>query len=191
MLIGGIIAGPVTGFIDPARDFGALYQPAIKLAVAVILFESGLGLNFRQLRHAGWPLASLVLIGVPIAWILNAGAAHYVAGLPLEVAILFGGILVVTGPTVIGPLLRQLRVGARVRDLLKWEGVVNDPIGALLAVLTLAYISYAGEGGSALREIGLHVAVAGPFALVQLGRASRRAEGWHEGENQRVRVNTK
>jgi NhaP-type Na+/H+ or K+/H+ antiporter len=177
MLIGGIIAGPVTGFIDPARDFGALYQPAIKLAVAVILFESGLGLNFRQLRHAGWPLASLVLIGVPIAWFLNAGAAHYVAGLPLEVAILFGGILVVTGPTVIGPLLRQLRVGARVRDLLKWEGVVNDPIGALLAVLTLAYISYAGEGGSALREIGLHVALAGLFAIV-LGIALAGAIGW-------------
>ncbi len=165
MLAGGIIAGPITGFIDPAVDFGTLYQPAIKLAVAIILFEGGLSLDFRELRHAGWPVGRLVLIGAPVAWILGAYAGHYAAGLPIEIAVLFGGILVVTGPTVVGPMLRQLRIGARPRDVLKWEGIVNDPLGALLAVLTLAYISYSGESGSAFRDIGIHVGLASLLAI--------------------------
>lgn len=134
MLIAGVLAGPVTGLIDPQRDFGALQQPIIKLAVAVILFEGGLSLNFRDLRHAGPAVLRLVVIGVPVGLVLGTGAAFFGAGLPLGISALFGGILVVTGPTVIGPMLRSLRVPARVRDTLKWEGIVNDPIGALLAV---------------------------------------------------------
>ncbi|EMD83423.1 cation:proton antiporter [Pacificimonas flava] len=168
MLLGGILAGPVFGFIDPQQDFGQLYQPAIKLAVAVILFEGGLSLNFRELKQAGWAVGRLVFIGVPVAWALGAFTAHYAAGLPWEPAILFSGILVVTGPTVIGPMLRQLRIGSRPRNILKWEGIVNDPIGALLAVVTLAYISYADPvgGGSVLRDIGLHIGAASAFAIV-------------------------
>ena len=142
MLLAGIVAGPVTGLIDPRADFGELFQPMVKLAVAVILFEGGLSLNFRDLRHAGWPVLRLVILGVPIGWVLGTLAAHYGAGLPWSVAALFGGILVVTGPTVIGPMLRTLRVGNRVRNILKWEGIVNDPIGALLAVAIFAYVSY-------------------------------------------------
>lgn len=159
MLIAGVIAGPVTGLIDPQRDFGALQQPIIKLAVAVILFEGGLSLNFRELRHAGSAVARLVLIGVPIGWVLGTLAAHYAAGLPLGISALFGGILVVTGPTVIGPMLRTLRVPATVRDTLKWEGIVNDPIGALLAVAIFAYITYIGPDRDAV-AIGFDVAAA-------------------------------
>ncbi len=159
MLIAGIIAGPVTGLIDPQRDFGALQQPIIKLAVAVILFEGGLSLNFRDLRHAGSAVLRLVLIGVPVGWVLGTAAAFYGAGLPLGISALFGGILVVTGPTVIGPMLRTLRVPARVRDTLKWEGIVNDPIGALLAVAIYAYITYVGPDRSAV-AIGFDVAAA-------------------------------
>ena len=110
----------MTGLVDPQRDFGALHLKA----VAVILFEGGL-INFRELRHAG---------SAVIGWVLGTMAAHYAGGLPLGISALFGGILVVTGPTVIGPMLRTLRVPNRVRDTLKWEGIVNDPIGALLAV---------------------------------------------------------
>ena len=150
MLIAGIIAGPVTGLIDPQRDFGALQQPIIKLAVAVILFEGGLSLNFRELRHAGSAVLRLVLIGVPVGWFLGTMTVHYAAGLPLGISALFGGILVVTGPTVIGPMLRTLRVPNRVRDTLKWEGIVNDPIGALLAVAIFAYITYIGPDRDAV-----------------------------------------
>jgi len=159
MLIAGVIAGPVTGMIDPQRDFGALQQPIIKLAVAVILFEGGLSLNFRELRHAGTAVLRLVLVGVPIGWLLGTLAAHYAAGLPLGISALFGGILVVTGPTVIGPMLRTLRVPNRVRDTLKWEGIVNDPIGALLAVAIFAYVTYIGPDRDAV-AIGFDVAAA-------------------------------
>ena len=159
MLIAGVLAGPVTGLIEPQRDFGALQQPIIKLAVAVILFEGGLSLNFRDLRHAGPAVLRLVVIGVPVGLLLGTGAAFYGAGLPLGISALFGGILVVTGPTVIGPMLRSLRVPARVRDTLKWEGIVNDPIGALLAVAIYAYITYIGPDRSAV-AIGLDVAAA-------------------------------
>jgi NhaP-type Na+/H+ or K+/H+ antiporter len=156
MLIVGILVGPVSalipldifrgGLINPERDFGALMEPIIKLAVAVILFEGGLSLNFRELRHAGWAVMRLVIIGVPLGWFLGTLAGHYGAGLSWEVSALFGGILVVTGPTVVGPMLRSLRVGSRVSNILKWEGIVNDPIGALLAVFIFAYITYGGSG---------------------------------------------
>ena len=148
MLIVGIIAGPVLGIIDPERDFGALQEPIIKLAVAVILFEGGLSLNFRELRQAGGAVTTMVLIAGPIAWVLGTGAAHYGAGLSWEISALLGGIMIVTGPTVIGPMLRTLRVPSRVRNILKWEGIVNDPIGALLAVGIYAYITYEGANAN-------------------------------------------
>ena len=163
MLIAGVVAGPVLGLVVPARDLGELQQPIIKLAVAVILFEGGLSLNFRDLRHAGAAVGRLVVIGVPLAWGLGTAAAHYGAGLPLGISALLGGILVVTGPTVIGPMLRTLRVPAAVRDTLKWEGIVNDPIGALLAVAIFAYIEYAGPGRDVF-AIGLDIAGATLFA---------------------------
>ena len=144
MLIVGIIAGPVLGIIDPERDFGALQEPIIKLAVAVILFEGGLSLNFRELRQVGGAVTAMVFVAGPIAWGLGTAAAHYGAGLSWEISALLGGIMIVTGPTVIGPMLRTLRVPSRVRNILKWEGIVNDPIGALLAVGIYAYITYEG-----------------------------------------------
>ena len=144
MLLAGIIAGPVLGLIDPKRDFGPLNEPIIKLAVAVILFEGGLSLRFSELRNAGSAVVRLVLIGVPLGWALGSAAAYYGAGLSLEVSLLFGGILVVTGPTVIGPLLRSLNIEPRVKNMLKWEGIVNDPIGALLAIGIYAYITHSG-----------------------------------------------
>ncbi|MEE4350735.1 MAG: sodium:proton antiporter [Pacificimonas sp.] len=167
MLAGGILAGPVFGLIDPIAEFGPLYQPAIKLAVAIILFEGGLSLNFRELKHSGWAVGRLVVIGAPVAWVLGAFTLRYAAGLPWEPSILFAGILVVTGPTVIGPMLRQLRVGSRPRDILKWEGIVNDPLGALFAVVTLAWITYADTSGSGsmLQDIGLHIGAASLFAI--------------------------
>ncbi|GAA0737741.1 cation:proton antiporter [Sphingomonas japonica] len=163
MLIAGILAGPVTGIIVPDRDLGVLQEPIIKLAVAVILFEGGLSLNFRELRHAGWPVLRLVVLGVPIGWALGTLAAYYGAGLSWDVALLLGGVLVVTGPTVIGPMLRTLRVPRRVSDTLKWEGIVNDPIGALLAVGILSYVTYEGSSvdvGAIAAEVGAASALA-------------------------------
>ncbi len=176
MLAAGILAGPVFGLIDPERDFGALLEPVVKLAVAVILFEGGLQLNFRDLRHAGWPVLRLVLIGVPVGWVLGTAAGHYGAGLPLSVAALFGGILVVTGPTVIGPMLRTLRVGNRVSDILKWEGIVNDPIGALFAVAIYAYVAHAGSDANIV-SLGFDV-LGATFVAGLIGAALGFAMVW-------------
>jgi NhaP-type Na+/H+ or K+/H+ antiporter len=161
MMLAGLVAGPVTGVIVPERDFGPLLEPIIKLAVAVILFDGGLSLNFRDLRasKAGRAVLGLVVVGVPVGWALGTAAAYYGGGLPLAVAALFGGIMVVTGPTVIGPLLRNLNIGRRPAQILRWEGIVNDPIGALLAVFIFAWITYEGTARN-VAEIAAEVAIA-------------------------------
>lgn len=176
MLIVGILAGPVLGIIDPERDFGALQEPIIKLAVAVILFEGGLSLNFRELRQAGAAVTMMIVVAGPIAWVLGTAAAHYGAGLSWEISALLGGIMIVTGPTVIGPMLRTLRVPARVRNILKWEGIVNDPIGALLAVGIYAYITYEGPNAN-IASISMDV-LAASFVAGLLGAALGFAITW-------------
>lgn len=160
MALAGLLLGPLSGLvldqplIDPARDFGPLLRPAIALAVAVILFEGGLGLQFNELRDASKAVTHLVFIGAPLGWLLGAGAAHYVAGLPWDLAALIGGLLVVTGPTVIIPLLRQARLSARPAAVLKWEGIVNDPLGAVFAVLIFEFVTVSGTG-EPLWQVGL------------------------------------
>ena len=107
MLVAGVVAGPVTGLIDPHHIFGDLLEPLVSLAVALILFEGGLSLNVRELRRTDGAVARLLLLGVPLGWLFGALACYYIGGLVWPVAILFSGILVVTGPTVVLPLLRQ------------------------------------------------------------------------------------
>jgi len=135
MLVAGILAGPVPGVLDPATQLGPLVQPMIAVAVAIILFEGGLTLNFANLRDAARGVMRLVFIGAPLGWLLSALALHYVAGLGWASATVFGGILIVTGPTVIAPMLRQAKLSHRPAALLQWEAIINDPIGALAAVL--------------------------------------------------------
>lgn len=182
MLIAGIIAGPVLGLIHPEQDFGALREPMIKLAVAVILFEGGLTLKFRELRQAGVAVFMLVFVGVPVGWALGTAAAYYGAGLPLEIAALFGGIMVVTGPTVVVPLLRTLNITPRVKHMLKWEAIVNDPIGALLAVGIYAYITHGGAQANSVAIVTDVVAASLLAMLIGGGAAfaltSAFVRGW-------------
>lgn len=140
MLAAGILAGPVFGVLDPARDMGTLMAPMISIAVAVILFEGGLTLNRYSLRDAASGVLRLVIIGAPVGWLLSTLALHYVAGLGWASSTVFGGIMIVTGPTVIAPLLRQAKLAKRPAALLQWEAIVNDPIGALAAVLAFEYV---------------------------------------------------
>ncbi len=132
--------------IDPHHIFGDLLEPLVSLAVALILFEGGLSLNVRELRRTDGAVARLLLLGVPLGWLFGALACYYIGGLVWPVAILFSGILVVTGPTVVLPLLRQSNIATRPRAILKWEAIVNDPIGALCGVITYEYLRRAGEG---------------------------------------------
>ncbi|TDH34235.1 sodium:proton antiporter [Pseudohoeflea suaedae] len=135
LLAAGFLAGPVTGFLDPAEDFGDIYRPIISIAVAVILFEGGLTLNLREIRETSRAVQRIIMIAGPLTWLGTALSAHYIGGLSWPTAVVLGAILIVTGPTVIMPLLRQSQLGARPASLLRWEAIVNDPIGALCAVI--------------------------------------------------------
>ena len=140
MLVAGVIVGPVLGVFDPVRDIGPLMGPIISIAVAIILFEGGLTLNFHSLQDAVKGVKRLVFIGAPLGWLTSALALRYGAGLSWESAAVFGGIMIVTGPTVIAPLLRTARLSRRPAALLQWEAIVNDPIGALAAVLAFSVV---------------------------------------------------
>jgi len=142
MSVVGLLVGPVFGIINPEADFGDLYSPIISVAVAIILFEGSLNLNFKELRGLGKPVFRISTIGAFIAWILGSLTAHYIAGLSWAVAFVIGGLFIVTGPTVILPLLRQSKLKPRPAKILKWEGIIVDPIGALLAVFAFEIITY-------------------------------------------------
>lgn len=154
MLLAGFLAGPVLDLFDPEATFGELLEPMIGVGVALILFEGGLSLDFRELRHSGEAVWRLATIGVAVGWALGACAGFYIAGLVWPVAILFGGILVVTGPTVVLPLLRQSSIKPRPASVLKWEAIVNDPTGALCAVIAYEYFRKVAEApGASLFEV--------------------------------------
>lgn len=192
MAIAGVLAGPVFGVFTPDGAlpgtppmealFGEFYRPIIAVAVAVILFEGGLSLNFAELRGLTKGVQRLVFPGVPIAWGLGTVAAYLIGGLSWQVALLFGGIMVVTGPTVIIPLLRQSKLNARPATLLKWEGIVNDPIGALLAVVVYEFLVF-GNGHASPGEIVSSIVLASllagglGFAIGRFVSASFR-RGW-------------
>ncbi len=143
----GLLLGPVSGILEPGEDFGMLLTPFVHLAVAVILFEGGLNLHLHELKEAGVGVRRLITIGPVLAFGLGSGAAHLIGGLSWPVSLVFGAITIVTGPTVIMPLLRHARLRPRTASVLKWEGIVNDPIGALLAVVLFEYFTIA-EGGA-------------------------------------------
>lgn len=176
LALAGLILGPVTEFIVPERDFGRLFKPMVAVAVAIILFEGGFTLNFAEIRHTSTAVRRLVTIGAPLAWILNTAAAHYVAGLPFAAAVILGGVLVVTGPTVIMPLLRQSNLSHRPASLLRWEAIVNDPVGALFAVLAFETMVVSQSGGS-LEELLFIAAAALTLAIIG-GIAIGRALTW-------------
>ncbi|MFN2099176.1 cation:proton antiporter [Altererythrobacter sp. MF3-039] len=154
MLAAGFLAGPVFGVIDPEAAFGDLLTPMVSIGVALILFEGGLSLDLRELRHSGAAVGRLATIGVLVGWALGSAAGFYIAGMVWPVAILFGGILIVTGPTVVIPLLRQSNVQTRPASILKWEAIVNDPTGALCAVIAYEYFRKVSDSpGASVFEV--------------------------------------
>ncbi len=145
----GMLVGPVLGWVNPMAEFGAFLPMLIALSVAIILFEGGMSLRLHEYKEAGVDVTRLVTLGLLITWGMSSSAAHWVGGLSWPVALIFGAITVVTGPTVIIPLLKHARLKRRPAALLKWEGIVNDPIGALLAVLVFEYFVTSEGGGFA------------------------------------------
>ena len=138
LLITGFVLGPVTGYINPAEDFGDIYRPVVSMAVAVILFEGGLTLNLASIRETSKAVRRLILIGGPLVWLMTTMAARLVVGLSWPSSLVLGAILVVTGQTVVMPLLRQTQLASRPAALLRWEAIVNDAVGALFALFCSA-----------------------------------------------------
>lgn len=147
MLVVGVLIGPTTGILQPQAVFGDLLEPLIATAVALILFEGGLTLHFARLADAETAVRRLVIIGGPLVWGLATLCGHYIGGLSWASSAVLGGILIVTGPTVIIPLLRQASLKRRPAEILRWEAIVNDPVGALAAVLAfeLTIVAYSAH----------------------------------------------
>ncbi|ALM52254.1 cation:proton antiporter [Halomonas huangheensis] len=163
MLVVGLLIGPTTGVLQPHAVFGNLLEPLIAAAVAMILFEGGLTLHLARLADAEAAVKRLVIIGGPLVWVLATLSGHYIGGLSWASASVLGGILIVTGPTVIMPLLRQASLKRRPAEILRWEAIVNDPVGALAAVLAfeLAIVSYSSHSLSiTLGHMLLGIAIA-------------------------------
>ncbi len=141
LLIFGFFAGPA-GFnlIDPTHLFGDLLFPFVSLAVAIILFEGGLTLHFNQIPGVRNVILRLISVGAVITWGMSTLAARFILGMDLTLSVLLGAVLIVTGPTVISPLLQQIRPKGQAGIALKWEGILIDPVGAILAVLIFEMI---------------------------------------------------
>ncbi|MCB9436265.1 MAG: cation:proton antiporter [Anaerolineales bacterium] len=140
----GFLAGPITGLVETDALLGDLLQPFVSASVGIILFEGGLSLRLSELGE-GRVVRNLVTIGAIITWVISTLAALWILGLSLELAALLGAILVVSGPTVIFPMIRHIRPKGETSSILKWEGILIDPIGATFAVLVFETVFVAQE----------------------------------------------
>ena len=140
LLIVGIVVGPLTGLINADSLFGELLFPVVSLCVAIILFEGSLTLKFKDISGHGTMVRNLCTLGALVTMFVVAPITHFSLGISWELSFLFAALVTVTGPTVIVPMLRTVRPNAKVANILRWEGIIIDPIGALLAVIVFEYI---------------------------------------------------
>jgi NhaP-type Na+/H+ or K+/H+ antiporter len=167
----GFIAGILTADVRPNDLLGPLYQPFVSVTVGVILFEAGLRLSFRDVTPRIRPVVvRLVSVGALLTWLAITGAvALLFGGLGADVPLLIGAILVVSGPTVVLPLLAFIRPARDVRSVLKWEGVVIDPLGALLGVIVFQIARTGGSNGWHPGELLLSLVVGALVGAVGAG----------------------
>lgn len=174
LLLFGLLMGPLLGIIDPDALFGELLFPLVSLAVAVILFEGSLTLKRQELDEIGNVVWRLVSIGALICGLLVTLATHWLIGFGWELSALFGAVMIVTGPTVIVPLLRAVRPNIRVSRTLRWEGIIIDPLGAICTVLVFEWIVVQQQAQASsshvlvvfLATVGIGVLVGGLMALI-------------------------
>jgi NhaP-type Na+/H+ or K+/H+ antiporter len=145
LLASGLIIGPVMGVFDPNKLFGDLLFPLISLSVAIILFEGSLTLDLKEIRTQRKVVQRLITVGAAVTWVVIAATVHFLFDLSWELSILFGAVTVVTGPTVIVPMLRTVRPNADIGNILRWEGILIDPLGALLVVVVYEFIVAQGQ----------------------------------------------
>ncbi len=165
LLAAGIVAGPVTQWLNPDQLFGDLLFPFVSLAVAVILFEGSLTLKIQNIPGLERVIRNLITIGAFITWMITTLATRTLLDFSWSVSFLFGALMVVTGPTVITPLLRTVRPKENVASILQWEGILIDPLGAILAVLVFEFIV---SGGGVEGSFTAGLVVFGKMILIGL-----------------------
>ncbi len=164
LLVFGFVVGPLSGrvfgstWLDPDHLFGPALFPLVSLSVGLILYEGGLTLKLRELREVGTVVRNLCLLGALLTWLPAALAAWLLFDIRIDLALLIGAVVVVTGPTVIGPMLRHIRPAGAVGSILKWEGIVIDPIGALLSVLVFEAVLLGGSEGASASHVLVAIA---------------------------------
>ena len=147
MSIVGLLVGPILGLANPEHTLGSeVFSPIVSLAVAIILFEGSSNLDFRELKGISKAVIRIITIGATIAWVLGAIALHKILGFPISIAIVMGGLLLITGPTVIQPLLKQAKVRNSVDTVLRWESIILDPLGPILALAAFYVYQIIGQG---------------------------------------------
>lgn len=170
LLVSGFVLGQLTDLQSGPHQ--ELFFAFISLAVGIILFEGGLSLDFREIKGVRSVIIRLVSLGLLVTWLLTAWLAHRVAGFSTEMSLLLGALLTVSGPTVIIPLLRQVQPEKRIGSLMKWEGIVNDPIGAVLAAIVFELILQRSSGSIAtdsLISLGLTLLTALVLSCLSAG----------------------
>ena len=172
LLLTGLVLGPFSGVLEPDALLGDLLFPVVSLSVAVILFEGSLTLHFRGLKGIGKVVRNLCSIGMLTTCLVISFSAYWILELNWRVAAVLGAVLVVTGPTVIAPLLNSMRPTQDIDRILRWEGIVIDPIGALFAVLVFEAVMLVGQG-----EVLSHTIIA-LFKTLGVGLTIGVVAGW-------------
>ena len=186
LILLGLFMGPLSiifldkQWINPENIFaGNTMYYFVSLSVGVILFEGGLTLKFKEVKKMAGVVRNLLIFGPIIMGIGGAFTVYYILDMDFRVGLLFGSLIIVTGPTVISPILRSVRPKKNLSTILKWEGIAIDPIGALVAVLVyeLLFVSTMGVGGD--HSIGLtQVALKTFFLTLCVGSFFGLFSGW-------------
>ncbi len=156
LLTSGILVGPVFDIIDPVEDFGTkTLFPVVSIAVGLLLYEGGLGLKLDRLNEGRSVILRLVTIGALVTWLIGWGATAVLFDVSTSSAALIGAILVVSGPTVVIPLLHLARPREPTGSILRWEGIVIDPVGATLAIVVLDATLNDNDPTEAALQIGI------------------------------------
>ena len=172
LILIGLLVGPIaaeflsedgTKWIEPIWNGEKGLFPGdslyyfVSLAISIILFEGGLTLKRAEIKNVGPVITKLITLGSAVTFFGAGIVAHFIFNLSWDLSFLFSGLIIVTGPTVITPILRNIPLKKDISTVLKWEGILIDPIGALVAVLVFEFISVGGDSGftkTALIEFG-------------------------------------
>ncbi len=154
LLVSGVLLGPaLLGWVRPEL-LGPELETVIALAMAIILFEGGLTLDITGFKRAPRAIFFMLTIGVLITWIGAACGAYFLFGLNRDLSLVAGSLLIVTGPTVVSPILRRVGVRERIKQVLYWEGVLVDAIGVFIALLCFQWATLP-EGDHAMGPVGM------------------------------------